>query len=96
MREYFESIGREKEELRVRLKALAREVIRNRRLPLTQLKWRLRDLVGRTSPFNIQVRVRDSLQRDIGALTSFAQARDLIDRLLVEYETLFPSSRGAR
>ena len=61
-----------------------------------QLKWRLRDLVGRTSPFNIQVRVRDGLQRDIGALTSFAQARDLIDRLLVEYETLFPSSRGAR
>ena len=96
LKEYFESIGGEKEELKVRLEALAREVVRNRRLPLTQLKWKLRDLVGRTSPYNIQIRVRDGLQRDIGALTSFAQARDLIDRLLIEYETLFPSSRGAR
>jgi hypothetical protein len=93
LKDYFTSIGGDREELQIRLAALLKETVRNRRLPLTQLKWKIRDLVGRSSRFNINKRVKEGLQRDIGEITSFPKARDLLEGILENFDTWYPPSR---
>ncbi len=67
--------------------------MRNRRLPLTQVKWKLRDLVGKTSKFNLGKREKESMQRDIGEITSFSGARDFLEQLLDNFDKWCPPSR---
>ena len=80
----------------MRLEALLKVIARNRRLPLTQLKWRLCDLVGLSSPHNLGKRTKENMQRDIAEVTSFAKARDFLERLLDNFDVVYlPSHRGS-
>lgn len=92
VRDYYRGIGGDREELRVRLEALLKETNKNRRLPLIQWKWRARDLIRKTSPYNIDHRTKEGLQRDIGKVTSFAMARELLERILEAYDQVYPPS----
>ncbi len=56
------------------------------------MKWKLRDLVGKTSPYNLDRRMKEGLQRDIGEVTSFAKAKDFIEELLANYDKMYPPS----
>ena len=91
--EYFKSIGGQREELRVRLQALLKEAIRNRRLSITQLKWRMKDLIGKTSPYRLGTRVKETIQRDIAEVTSFAKARDMLEQVIESFDQIYPPSR---
>jgi len=93
IRDYFDTIGGKREELRTRLQALDRRLSRDRRLTMTQVKWLLRDLVGRQNKYPMEDRVREALHKDIAQVSSFRKAHDLVERVLRNFEQLFKDSQ---
>lgn len=71
IKEYYGSIGGDREELRARLKALKRRISRDKRLGLTKMKWLLRDLVGKTSPFGLENITKERMQKEVAEATSY-------------------------
>ena len=59
-------------------------------MPITQAKWRLRDLVGRESKYGLERRKREGLHRDIGEVTSFRKVSELVERILKNFERWYP------
>jgi hypothetical protein len=95
MEEYYGRLGGRREELRVRLEALRQRIKRDRKLPLTHLKWLFRELCGKQSPYEMTPRVRESLHRDIAEITSYTKATEFANRVLENFDQLFKKVRGS-